>query len=1299
MDVRLELGRSLDYFTIGESLRNVMLAMQCMVPKAQAIFLYECNSPVLNDIYIIYNVDCEGCGDSHRGRYLVEFDPFLQVVRAVNYNVTTQLKPNTSWKISGSCDIVQPRPLTAQDFMSVLGDPLKVFTVPQGQVLKLLYDGLCLIFKLDHPVSQVEDMKLESHLTDMRLIPTKGSQFRRLVERTLRMDTEYLSLYGIVQIGLVIEEKYDQVVGINVAFPPAHDCNNSLPVYSKRVYFGQSCQCVMASLGAPDFVYYQQMPKAHLILPHRNHSKLVPQQFVFNYRRFGLDVVFDVDAKEVKRFIFHSNLPDHVDVNMYDRCFYKFGITKTGFAKKGQSFLVHPGVTWSTVTSYVTEPHVKFLSKIHRNDSTNALYPHPLSSVWKLFDQLVCEVTNSDYIATISLCSVYSNQQLGILGWKDEGLLAETSFQETLIVTEDYMPNSLSSVDDSAPACSSDVKISLPEEDGSQPPVNLVNYPRSFDLPSTEPQEESVKSFLSESSEMFHSLQSYDNQQDDERGKSLTSDCLKSHIPYAYPFQAYYPTRANQMSPCSNNILITHEDDTRRESHDIEQCQFVHIQMFTEGADITTCEEASDHILVENDKWRISYYSKEEQEAIDAMALREQELQAMQQQSLEENFVCDSLTTIMVAEQPHTITDNGNTTIDSEFEETESNLDQEWPEYNSHGDENSKEDVVSSDAAAILPLESDLEGSVQARSEIDNITSKDVTDNRGNDTLEDGNDVEEDKETETELVYKPQSAKMAASRTQGILKTVTSRPKKRGEHQPKVKKTNTNSTGTATTNTTRSHDQQSIMKQSQVIPKTTGAKVAVKSKSPSTVRVDHRKVHFYTEEKSKAITAKLKPKESTEVVRRAHKDGSSFPRHHFKSNQLSALLHQGNNDDDKQSNFAKSAPSTSTRSTFNRIFADGESDKIIPKVQGVVKKLNAPFATEYNSTVYSEITDGDLLVSSDDQTTSQNDQTVSQDNQTASQEYQTVSPDDQTTHQNNQTVDQTTDQDSQTTAGQAISEDYQITNPDNEGVKINDQRTYQNSQTADQATNQDHLLDDQSATHNDKTNQDDLTKSQSNQTNHISDYDETQITNGLTNDQVHQQPEEIRASIVHNVVTEFPFDVTDDHEQNNHKTDLSDKLPPSVDMGHKTESSDKHSNGEVSTLVEDFSGTSTINGCPNQLEPHDTVLLVHTTDGHRDSEGDENVSTVEEMSADKQDSDTLLSDGTINSLVTDDSSHHCSTEHSLQEDPSDEEDSSQNLTPRKHWSSTQLVQSTPDSLNQVHHFDCYNYVESQYGLL
>ena len=1200
MDLKLYLGKSLGIISIGESLRKVVLAMQCSMPHVRATFLYESGSPVLNDIYITFNVDYdEELSESQRGRYLIEFDPFLQVVRAINYTVPTQSKYNTTWKISGSYNISKHRPLTVRDIVSEFGDPLRIFSAPQENVLKLLYDGLCLIFKLNHPLAKEDDIKkLGCNLTDVRLVPTEGSHFKCLVERTLLIHSLDLSLYGVVQIGLIIEEKYDQVAGINVTLPACRSLSVR-STYSTRVYFGQSCQCVMASLGSPDFVHYQQMPTTQLMIPPRNHLKSAPQQFIFNYREFGLDVVFDVEAKQVKRFIFHSNLPDHVDINMYSRCFYKFGITETGFAKKGQSFLVHPGIKWSAVASYVAGTHVRSLYKIHRGDSTNALYPHPVSSMWVLFDQLVCEITNSDCIATISVCSLCNDQQLGILGRKDEGLLVETSFQGVNIPEE--RPSSLlSSVDHQMAECSSDVKISLPDDD-NRPQTIKPTHPNSIEVPSAEPLEESIaitsyQSTRSDLSDVYYSFVDNCNQ-DDERGKGYSNDCLKSYLPYAYPFQAYHPTRTNQMSPCPNNILLPMQEDASRAIPDIDRHQFVYIETFTEGSSATTCEETSDHTLRENDKWRISCYSKEEQKAIDTAVAREEEPQDMHQQSLEENFVCDSAVT-MITEQSPAISDNDIVTVRPEFEEVESTSYEELQtkrEENSHIDE--KKEIISSNDVPMLLLESGLGVSTRMNDEADIVSevaavNKPVISLVENDTPQHSNGIDGDKVVAAELVYKPQAAKMAASRTQRILKTVTSLPKKRSEYQPKAKKSNSDLIKPPnTTAIAKSYDLKAI---SQVVPKTNSSKTALKS---STVRMDHRKVHFYSEEKSKAITAKLKPRESVKIVKRAHKDGSAYPHHHFKSGQLSALLYQSDANVDKGTdNLSDKTLSTSTLSTFNRIFAaapDDSSRKTL-NAKGTAQKLNTPFATEYNSTVYN---DGeDLLVSFDDQVVSHG----NQENQTISQENQAFSKDDLTASHGDQSSVIITDQGNSdhqviSACNKSITQN-KATNHGSGDVTASDQVTDQ----SDQAINQDHLIcvqDEQPTVHNGTiADQHDLAKSQGSQDNKIS-----------FNGQDHQakQPKELGASNIHNLVKEAPFDIMTNRKGTGHEMDWSDKMSPSVDKEASilVKNNIDNLSGEVSTMVGDSNSTSvSATVCPNHIELDDTTSLLCTSENNGFSE-------------------------------------------------------------------------------------------------
>ena len=87
--------------------------------------------------------------------------------------------------------------------------------------------------------------------------------------------------------------------------------------------------------------------------------------------------------------------------------------------------------------------------------------------------------------------------------------------------------------------------------------------------------------------------------------------------------------------------------------------------------------------------------------------------------------------------------------------------------------------------------------------------------------------------------------------------------------------------------------------------------------------------------------------------------------------------------------------------------------------------------------------------------------------------------------------------------------------------------------------------------------------------------------------------------------------------------------------------------------------------------------LIHTADNHSDNEEHVISSATDESHLGKQCSSMLLDDNMVDSPVTNDSVQHSSTEEEgLLE-------IRENLSPRKQWPTTQAVQSTPDSLNQV----------------
>jgi len=1261
MDLELYEGRSLDCFAIGDTLRHVTEMMQFFVPTTDTSnFLYEHNAPLLHDIYI----EAKGAEGQ---QYFIEFDPYLQIVRAVNYTVS-MVNQNSTWKIRGSHDISSRQQLTINSILSIFGKKVKVFTAAHREILKLLYDGVCFVFSIKDGFNVEKDTlqkmnsleiirKLKSQLTCIRLIPTEESPyFTTLVNKELSIKPNIdLSLFNIVQVGLIVEENFKRVMGISLTFPAIEGNEAASDTSSvRRVYFGQSCQCVLQTLGSPESVYYQERPTTMLFLSGTHDQKHVPQQFVYNYLCLGVDIVFDAENKQVKKFIFHTNLPNHIEFNAYNRCFFKFGVTEDEYAKKGQCFLIHSGVNWKDVEKFFSNSSqkLKFLSKIYRNASTNALYPFPQSSLWLLFDQILFEITSTDNIATVYVCSVPGDKQLALQG-RDRGVLVETSYEEnsaTISGNQTSLPLSLHD----GQAHTSDVTPSLPEDEGSkqlpcQPPVR----PGSSEPSSMEPLEDS---------DNFYSFT-----QDDQRGKALAEKPWQPRLPYPYPFQAYHHTKLGEMYYSSSNAVMSWSQQVTDCGTDL-QC--IHVEVLAEEENTLCTGAASDHVLLQSDCWRVSVYTREEKEAMEAATITavEEELhiaqQNQQQQQDEEDFVPN--TTATVSEPPALNVEYSS--ISSEFEEISYPIDDMSPtidECPSDHDLNELDEHLLETAAT----------ATQENVVNDKIVSSEPPPPES--SLLEGDSVDEGNNEKPQVVYKPQPSSTAASRTRGIIKNITVPPKTHLDNPSRRKKPN--SELAKNPNNVSSSPQNE--KHNRISPKTS----AKSNKNSTAAKVDRRKVHFYTDEKSKAIASSFKPKEKIEIVKRAHKDGTGYPHHHFKSSQLSALLQH-----DNVTSVPNHRSSTNVPSTFNRIFA-AETGQEDMKPQPVVKKLNTPFATEHNSSVFTDQSDSP----SQEEFTSQGELLNEVSNSPVDDRVNSVvAESDQTANHDDQE-----DQSNKGVCG-------------GQAGDISDQTDDQDSETGDHDSGQgSHTSDKDNQTEEDSqiSGRDSQTEDQDHQTGDLAipavaqDNDDGTITPdrqhvmSSQDDQSLHQNQALNTQIQNDQAASY---ADNDEDNRRHKSlSLSSKELPVIDDSCIAETVSESSADQQETVSLSTMLTNSINDCqpssmdrttpdiftsseeklPTSTEPSDNSpnLLESTQTKSNDSHSNNtmiNHTHAEGDTLTNNDDDTPVSSAPLqDSNEADELLRH----HSF-----DDNEGQQPMSPRKQWSMDQL-ESCPDSLNQV----------------
>jgi len=86
---------------------------------------------------------------------------------------------------------------------------------------------------------------------------------------------------------------------------------------TKEVYFGDTCQSVLSSLGAPSRVFYKSEDKMKIHSPNSNKKPVdVHSDYFYNYFTLGLDILFDSKTQRVKKFVLHTNFPGHYNFNM-----------------------------------------------------------------------------------------------------------------------------------------------------------------------------------------------------------------------------------------------------------------------------------------------------------------------------------------------------------------------------------------------------------------------------------------------------------------------------------------------------------------------------------------------------------------------------------------------------------------------------------------------------------------------------------------------------------------------------------------------------------------------------------------------------------------------------------------------------------------------------------------------------------------------------------------------------------------------------------------------------------------------
>lgn len=171
------------------------------------------------------------------------------------------------------------------------------------------------------------------------------------------------------------------------------------------VRFGDSCQRVARSLGAPARIYYKSDDKMRI---HRAAQRRRPppaSDYFFNYFTLGTDILFDARTHTVKKFVLHTNYPGHYNFNMYHRCEFQLSVQPDKC--ESNSLVESRGAT--TITAYSKWEGVSRALRVcerpcvlNRASSTNTTNPFGSTFCYG-YQDMIFEVMSNNYIASITL--------------------------------------------------------------------------------------------------------------------------------------------------------------------------------------------------------------------------------------------------------------------------------------------------------------------------------------------------------------------------------------------------------------------------------------------------------------------------------------------------------------------------------------------------------------------------------------------------------------------------------------------------------------------------------------------------------------------------------------------------------------------------------------------------------------------------------------------------------------------------------------------------------------------------------
>lgn len=173
----------------------------------------------------------------------------------------------------------------------------------------------------------------------------------------------------------------------------------------KTIKFGDTVQDVLSEIGSPCQTFFKSEDKMIIHSSQTDkYRSLTHSDYFFNYITLGLDILFDGNNHVAKKFILHTNHPNHYNFNIYYRCNFNIVLS-------GKSSVITPLTSWKTVEdSLGGKENLDLPVLLNRSSSVNNTNPFGSTFCYGLYN-MIFEVMKNGYIANVTLYASETLQQ------------------------------------------------------------------------------------------------------------------------------------------------------------------------------------------------------------------------------------------------------------------------------------------------------------------------------------------------------------------------------------------------------------------------------------------------------------------------------------------------------------------------------------------------------------------------------------------------------------------------------------------------------------------------------------------------------------------------------------------------------------------------------------------------------------------------------------------------------------------------------------------------------------------------